>query len=450
MQITNFPRPVTYTEMKRFIGLVSWYRRFIQNFSVIAAPLHDLTKGKQKTKKLEWTKEADEAFVKMKTCLTTAPVMAIPDFTKKFVIQCDASNSGVGCVLTQGEGDEERPIAFDGRKFRGAELNYDTTQKQCLAVLFAVEKFRPYVEGYEFDVYTDHSALTWLFNKQDLTGRLARWVLRLQQYNFRIHFRKGSQNIVPDAISRIESLNVIETDSCFLDTDQWYIAMMAKIALNPVRLANWKLDGEKLFMKPNERSSQMFDESWKIVVPESGRDAVLRECHDDVKSAHLGVFKTKRRVLQKYYWPGIPLDVMQYVKRCEVCKMNKPKNELPHGFMGKFKEASRPWQMISLDLMGPFPSSPNQNTHLLVICDWFTKFPVLVPLRNATCRKVCDVLEKQVLLSFGVPEIVIVDNGPQFIGTEFKNLLTKYGVQKLWYNSRYHPQNNRKCYQMLR
>lgn len=164
--------------------------------------------------------------------------------------------------------------------------------------------------------------------------------------------------------------------------------------------------------------------------------------HDDSKSAHLGVAKTKNRIQQKYYWPGIPLDVDYYVKKCSICKQSKPRNSPPQGLMGQFKDANRPWQMISLDLMGPFPSSSNQNTMLLVICDWFTKFPILVPLRRATSRKVCDVLEKQVFLNYNVPEVVIADNGPQFISNDFKNVMSKYGIQKLWYNSRYHPQNN--------
>lgn len=442
-KIINYPRPKTCTELKRFVGLISWYRRFVRNFAIIAAPIHDLTKGKKKNQSLVWTEEANEAFIELKRCLTTAPVMATPDFTKKFKIQCDASSTGIGAVITQGEGDDERPIAFDGRKFRGAGLNYDTTQKECLAVVFAVEKFRPYVEGYEFEVYTDHSALTWLFNKQVLKGKLARWVLRLQQFNFKILFRKGSLNVVPDALSRIDAISTINDLSFEIEeTDTWYISMLAKVALSPGRFKNWKIDDERLYFKPNKNPQKLDEESWKIVVPESGRYDVLTECHDDSKSAHLGVAKTKNRIQQKYYWPGIPLDVDYYVKKCSICKQSKPRNSPPQGLMSQFKDANRPWQMISLDLMGPFPSSSNQNTMLLVICDWFTKFPILVPLRRATSRKVCDVLEKQVFLIYNVPEVVIADNGPQFISNDFKNLMSKYGIQKLWYNSRYHPQNN--------
>lgn len=439
--ILNFPRPKTCTELKRFIGLISWYRRFVKNFAIIAAPIHELTKGKRKNQPLVWTEQAHAAFISLKDSLTEAPVMATPDFSKKFKIQCDASNTGIGAVLTQGEGDEERPIAFDGRKFRGAEINYDTTQKECLAVVFAVEKFRPYVEGYEFEVYTDHSALTWLFNKQDLKGRLARWVLRLQEYNFKIFFRKGSLNVVPDALSRIEVLTTSSSTFEIEETDTWYIKMLSKVALNPVRFKNWKIDEGKLYLKLN-LSNKVVEDRWKTVVPESARYNILSECHDDARSAHLGIAKTKNRIIQKYYWPGLAIDVEYYVKNCETCKKCKNRNSQPQGLMGQYKEANRPWQMISLDLMGPFPSSSNQNTMLLVICDWFTKFPILVPMRRATGKKVSDILEKQVFLTYNVPEIVIADNGPQFISTEFKNLISKYGIQKLWYNSRYHPQNN--------
>lgn len=438
--VLNYPKPRTYRDMKRFLGLTSWYRKFIKNFAEIAAPLHDLTAGKSKYNVLKWTADSEHAFNELKNCLVSAPVLATPDFNKPFSIHCDASNFAIGAVLTQEIDNEPHPIAYISRKLRGAEVNYHTTEKECLAVVFALDKFRAYIEGYKFKVYTDHNALIWLFKKENLESRLARWVAKISQHDFETFYTKGKSNIVPDALSRIPEINLISFD--VQPQDEWYLKMLSKVALNPVRFKNWKIDDGKLYIHFEPRNQRKPLISWKLVVPNSARMNVLNECHDDPKSGHFGVFKSKERVLQRYYWPGVSIDVAKYVKGCLRCKATKTSCQPKQGLMGKFKSVSQPWQMIALDLMGPFPRSTCGNTMLLVICDWFTKFVVLQPMRQATSKKVADILEKKVLLEYGIPQIIIADNGQQFRGNEFKKLLKKYEIEKMWYNSRYTPQNN--------
>lgn len=440
-KIVNFPKPKSFTEMKRFIGLASWYRRFVKDFASISAPLHELLKGVKKGGKLVWSDEANASFLELKDSLVTAPVLATPDFAKKFTIHCDASKYGVGVVLTQGEGYDEHPIAFDGRKFRGAELNYSTPEQECLAVVFGVQKFRPFIEGFEFDIITDHHSLIWLLHQPNPANRLARWVLQLQQFDFQIRHRKGALNVVPDALSRIYPAIDLITFSV-ASSDEWYIDMKDKVLTSPYRFRNWKVENNLLFVKFDNRADCLHPDVWKMIVPESARMRVLEECHDEPTSGHVGIAKTKHRVLQRYFWPGVSKDVINYVNGCDVCKQCKSKNSLKHGKMGSYKIAQRPWQMISLDLMGPFPRSKLQNTALLVVCDWFTKYPVLVPLRNATSSKIIEIVEKQVFQVFNVPEIVIADNGKQFTAHEFKKYVMKYGIEKLWFNAYYHPQNN--------
>lgn len=182
---------------------------------------------------------------------------------------------------------------------------------------------------------------------------------------------------------------------------------------------------------------------WKAVVPKGSRNEVLKECHDDPKSAHLGVQKTIDRVLDRYYWPGLSRDVKLYVKGCRVCRMSKHDNVKPPGFMGKFRKARMPWQMISMDLLGPFPRSKAGNTSLLVISDWITKYPCLIPLRRAQAKDVVKNVEQKIFLEFSVPETVIMDNGSQFARSkELKALLKKYGISRLWSNCIYHAQSN--------
>lgn len=182
---------------------------------------------------------------------------------------------------------------------------------------------------------------------------------------------------------------------------------------------------------------------WKLVVPSPLRQEVLKECHDLATAAHLGVKKTVDRVFTKYYWPNVSQDVKEYVQRCKVCKMSKSGNQKPHGLMGKFREAPQPWQLISADILGPFPRSRHGNTCLLIVSDWFTKYPCIFTLRSAPAKKVIEVLEKEVFLQYGIPQAVIMDNGPQFgRSNKMKSLLKKYGIAKTWNNCFYHPQSN--------
>lgn len=241
--MNEYPQPRTSTEVKRFMGMASWYRRFIKDFATIAAPIHDVVAGVAKGKSINWTPDADKAFKALKNALANSPVLTTPDFTKPFTIHCDASNTGVGAVLSQGL--DEAPIAYASMKLTHEHKNYTTTEKECFAVLFGVEKFRPYVEGAKFTVVTDHSALKWLLHQQNLPDRLSRWITRMAPYNFDIVHRKGSSNVVPDALSRMfenddkRELSMVEIEANWIvqidamarvsvldcspkDTDEWY------------------------------------------------------------------------------------------------------------------------------------------------------------------------------------------------------------------------------------
>lgn len=203
--LVNFARPTTTTEIKRFIGTASWYRRFIQHFSTLVSPINDLLKGKKKGQAIKWNSAAEDSFLKLKQALVSAPILRSPDFTKDFIVQCDASNTGLGSVLLQQGESGEVVIAFASRSLSKAERNYTVTERECLAVIFSIEKFRPYIEGTHFTIITDHYSLLWLNNMKEPTGKLARWSVKLQQFDFTLVHRKGTLNVVPDFLSRIPS-----------------------------------------------------------------------------------------------------------------------------------------------------------------------------------------------------------------------------------------------------
>lgn len=433
--IVEFPSPINVKGVRSVMGMFEWYRRFIENFSVKAAPITDLLKNPHG--KFKWTDEAESAFNVLKTALTSAPILATPDFNLKFTIQTDACDDGMGAVLTQVQEGNERVIQFMSQKFSPAQRKYSTTEKECLAVILAVEKFRCYVEGVEFDVITDHASLKWLHNLKDPAGRLARWAVRLQAYNYTLLYRKGKLNVVPDALSRsVASLDLLGDD---FTLDKEYVNLKEKILLEPSAYSNFSVEDNVIYKYVHSRASKSF--SWKVLVPFNLRLNLIKENHNNSLASHQGIAKTIARIKDQYYWPSMRMDIKNYVRKCEICQLTKYPNITLRSEMGKQKEPSRPWEMISVDLIGPLPRSKKGNNFILVIIDVFTKFTLLHPINKPTSNKVIQFLEEQVFLMYGVPFVAIQDNGSQFISKKYKKLLADYEIRP-WFIATYHPQAN--------
>jgi len=197
--VAEWSEPTTIKQIRQFLGMASWYRRFIGNFSTIAAPLTQLTR---KNAQWKWGDEETIAFRALKERLISAPVLACPDFTRRFFLQTDASSTGLGAVLTQRYEESDRVIAYASRTLNAAERNYSATELECLAVIWSIRRMRNYLEGYDFTVITDHQALKWLRKIDSPTGCLGRWALELQQYNLEVQYRRGTLNRVANALSR--------------------------------------------------------------------------------------------------------------------------------------------------------------------------------------------------------------------------------------------------------
>ncbi|KAK9888747.1 hypothetical protein WA026_000974 [Henosepilachna vigintioctopunctata] len=434
----NYPTPKTTSDIKRLIGLVSWYRRFIKDFSAISAPINNLLHGKKKGQPIKWTAGAEDALSIIKERLTTAPVLASPDFSKPFVIQCDASMNAAGCVLYQECDGLEHPIAYASRSLTKTERKYSVTEKEALAVLFGIEHFRPYVEGTHFKVITDHHSLLWLKNLKDPAMRLARWSLKLSQYSFDIEHRKGVLNVVPDALSR--SIDLIDVKE--LTPDTWYSEMVKNVRKFPSKYPDFQVQNDCLYK--HVRHGFKIDSNlseWKLVIPTANRLKILKENHDLPTSAHFGISKTLARITEHYYWPKIKQSVRKYCLNCNVCKANKSSNQARMGLMGSYKMINFPFQLISLDLMGPFPKSKQGYKYLLVVSDWFTKFIFVHPLREANAKGVMNFMENNIFLIFGTPQIVVQDNATMFVSSHYTNFLKSYKITP-WFNAKRHPQAN--------
>ncbi|KAL6417431.1 hypothetical protein ACFW04_012743 [Cataglyphis niger] len=369
------------TDPEKFLGMASWYRRFIENFSTIAAPLTRLTK---KNARWTWGEDESTAFKQLKAALTTAPVLACPDFNRRFILQTDASTSGLGAVLTQYHEDGERVIAYASRTLSGAEKNYSATELECLAVVWGVRRMRDYLEGYAFT---------------------------LQQYDFEIKYRRGALNRVADALSRQPAVSAIQPIRC-----RWYAQKLEGTRRDPTAHPDYQVkDGElyRHILHTLDFKDNPTDEQWKLCVPRDGRGDILRQYHDAPTAGHGGVAKTIARIAERFYWPGMFRDIAGYVRQCPGCLAHKPIQQKPAGTLHA-TNVNRPWEHVTIDLVGPLPRSRRGHTWLLVMQDRYSKWTELAPLRQASAKAVTNEITNRVILRHGRPDIVITDNGIQF------------------------------------
>lgn len=297
--LVDIPQPTSMTEVRRLVGIASWYRRFVPNFSSVVASNTRLLK---KRVKFEVDDRCQEAWATIQDCLVTAHILSCPVFEKKFVLQTDASNVGIGEVLTQNYGDSETVICYLSSSLARQERNFATTDckvplcaKELLAILWAVGKLRPYLEGTHFSVITDHYSLLWLHNLENLSGRLARWVIRLQPYDFTVIHRKGKEHIIPDLLSRavpvidaVKEKKSHQTNGA-IQRDNWYDRLISAIQRKPCSYPEFCVEDGVLFKYVEERYPDLdgTTRSWKQVIPKSQRDKILKECHDQPIMAFL-------------------------------------------------------------------------------------------------------------------------------------------------------------------
>ncbi|XP_074114899.1 uncharacterized protein LOC141537675 [Cotesia typhae] len=432
--ITEIAPPRNLKELRQFLGMISWYRRFIPNCADRTKPLTSLL---QKRKKWKWEVTEQTAFEELKKCLKTAPILAAPDFSKSFSVQTDASDVGIGAVLTQEQDGNEKVIAYASRSLNKAEKNYTVTEKECLAVVWAIQKMRPYLEGYAFTVITDHQSLKWLRTMESPSGRVARWSLFLQQYDFDVVYRKGKWNKVADALSRSHPSNNDETDDSRSQLvieslelgDAWYERIKRGVENDPQRYAEYCLkDG--LLYRHAYHSLDYTDrgDTWKLCIPAAGVDKIMRENHDTPSAGHGGIAKTIARISRSYYWPRMRAEITEYVRRCIKCQAYKPSQQPPSAPMGTIP-ATRPWAVVSADIIGPKPRSSNGMSYLVVFQDKFTKWIEVHPLRQQKASAIARVFKEHVVLRFGRVETIITDNGTPFISKEFTSLLETFHIK---------------------
>ena len=429
--ITDLPRPTSAKQVSSFVSTCSWYRRFIPDFANIARPLTDLLK---KGTTFVWTENQQLAFDKLKTSITTAPCLATADDTKPFYLYTDASNYALGAVLCQGEEGFLRPIEFASRLMIPAERNYSTTEREALAVVWALDRFRGYLECAQVRLLTDHQPLRWLLTLKSPQGRLARWALRIQGYDADIKYVPGKVNCVADLLSRPPIPTTIAADLAAIEvsfepvsvvdlrTRQLADPDVAKIikALEaspplPTEVERWTGRG---FVTNRgvlyKCSSDDELEEPQLFAPRDMRDQIIRDHHDAETAGHLGTRRTFARIAQKFYWPGLWKEVADYVRCCTTCQRYKPSNSPPIGLI-QTPAPQRRFETIAVDLVGPLPCTPGGNRWILSAEDLATRYIEVFAVPEATAEVCARTLIAEYFLRYGVPRKMVSDNGTQFV-----------------------------------
>lgn len=431
--ILDYPSPKSVKDIRRLLGLAGFYQKFINRYSEITTPISNLLRKDRR--KFSWTEEAEKALDTLKTALVSAPVLANPDFRLPFIIETDSSDLAIGAVLVQMQHGERKTIAYFSKKLSSTQKRYSATERECLAVLLSIDHFKHFVEGSQFVVQTDAMSLTFLqtMSIESKSPRIARWALKLAKYDILLQYKKGSENIPADALSR--SINSVE---CTFP-DPYVVQLKKMIEQNPEKYTDFRIrDGKIYKFITNGTVCEDSGYRWKYLVPLVERKPIIKTIHEE---AHLGFLKTLAKLRERFYWPRMASDVKRFCHSCEICKESKIPNINVQPVCGKQKLCSRPWEMISMDFLGPYPRSKRGNIWLLVVCDYFSKFVMIQCLKTATAPSVCLFVENLIFNLFGAPNVCITDNAKVFKSEAFQNLLKKYEVSH-WNLAVYHPSPN--------
>ncbi len=476
--LKNFKRPTSVVEIQSFLGLASYYRRFIQNFADIAHPLIELTKGKKqkdnrknKAKRqvaeqttgndtFMWGNAEQTAFEQLRKCLTTPPIVAFPDFEKEFLIFTDASNYGIGAVLSQIQDGKEVVIAYSSRHLNAAERNYSAIEREALAIVYGIKRYRHYLQDDKFEIISDHRPLQWLEAHKDEKSRLGRWAIELAAVKYKVTYKPGKEHANADFLSRIRVVNAEErvdfTDNIIeeqrkdetcvkirryldegilpeqdeLDNPDW----VKEIELFHIKQGVLRRD----FLPPSKKRRQFIQE--QTVVPYSLRKNIMKEYHASLLAGHLAFLRTFFRIRDKYYWPRMLRDIKEYCRTCETCSLQR--RVVTRAFLHPLEITSAPFEVIGMDFLEPIkPESNNGNKYVLVMTDAFSKWTEVVALPNQTAETTCRALMEKIILYHGPPKIIVTDRGTNFTSRLFNNLCHELQTRHKT-TTAYHPQSN--------
>ena len=384
--IREIPSPTTATEVCSFLGLAGYYRRYVKGFAAIAAPLHALTR---KDEVFHWSEYCQNAFDQLKTLLTTSPITAFPDFSQAFCLYTDASTAGLGAILAQVRDGKERIICCASWALNKAEKSYPATKLECLAIVWTVAKFHPYLMAMPFEVFVDHYALQWLKTMRTGSALLHRWSAALEEYDFTVRHRPGKVQTHVDGLSRLPVGPAPPED-----------------ALLHIQV-NSEEEARRLAQEQHTATHLRGQALWKLFSDRYSHKAGHRIC-------------------------------IEVAQSCPQCQRG---SDYGHRLKTTGTIQSKgPWDTLFVDIVGPLPAD-HRHEFVIVFVDCFSRYSILVPASNHTASTVSEALLLHVVPYFGTPRRLLSDRGREFVGEVWASLTRSLGIQRLL-TSPYHPEGN--------
>jgi hypothetical protein len=409
--VEKFKKPTNAHEIRQFLGLTGYFRKFIKGFATIAAPLTMLTR---KNAVWNWGPEQDNAFRKLKQALVEKPVSAAyrPDAITE--VHTDASSQGLGAIILQKQSDDTlKPIAYFSRCTTPAEKFYHSFELETLAVVEALKRFSFYLLGLHFTIVTDCAAVRYTFSKRDLIPRIARWWLQVQQYDFEIVHRPGTAMRHADALSR-GALPIAEVSQ--VTVTDWFLALQLQDESLQIIIKQLQADPkEELHREYRYKSNRLYRRTLKgdrLVVPRAARWQIVKRYHDDV--GHVGFDRCVKAIEEQYWFAKMTRFIRKYCGSCLQCAYGKGNYGKREGQLHPIHKPDKPMDTVHIDHVGPFPKSRAGNSYVLTIIDSFTKYLVVKPTKTLGSAECIKILRDVFGTFLGYPRRIISDNGLAF------------------------------------
>jgi hypothetical protein len=456
--IRDWPIPTNVTELQSFLGFVNFYRRFIPKVALMSNPLFQLL---QKGNVFQWNSECQKSFEYLKSSLMGTPVLLIPDPEKPFRIECDASDFAIGAVLSQEDQLSRKwlPVAYFSRSLDSAERNYPIQEKELLALICSLRKWRHYIFGYEVQVSTDHQSLVTFLNHKNPSGRKARWLIELSEYPVKIVYKKGTENLIADTLSRRPDFVIASITSTVISDS----ALLRKIKLGYeqdsffVELVDYFTKSKPLGKPPKHSLGSIVD--WytfengllyfirdgtsRLCIPRDPDilNVVVSEAHDLPIAGHRNLSRTYKHLASSFYWPKMNTFVTEYIQRCDSCQRNKIAPTPAKPFLRPLQVPTRPWESCSMDFIVALPKS-NGYDAIYVVIDRLTKQGHFIPTITAVdAPGVAQLFVDNIVRLHGVPSEIISDRDPKFTSKFWKTIFSLLGT-KLGLSTSSHPETD--------
>ncbi|KAK1685186.1 hypothetical protein QYE76_046034 [Lolium multiflorum] len=433
--VLEWKSPKNAKEIRGFLGMAGYYRRFIEGFSKIAGPMTKLLK---KNTPFVWTDECETSFQTLKEKLTTAPVLAEPG--KDYTVYCDASKNGLGCVLMQ----DRKVIAYGSRQLKPHEHNYPVHDLELAAVVYALKSWRQFLYGSKCELYTDHKSLKYFFTQKELNMRQKRWLELIKDYELTINYTPGKANVVADALSRKSTENqpteweipkelrkeLEEAQILFIQGDT--VGSIATMRIMDEMYSDLKYEiirkqVDDLFIqeeikrigegKPSEFNLGEFDSLYfqkRICVPDDPevKSIILKEAHETPYSIHPGSTKMYMDLKEMFWWNNMKREIAQYVSECHTCQRVKAEHQSPAGLLKPLEIPEWKWDEIGMDFVTGLPMTSKKKDMIWVIVDRLTKSAHFIPVNQKDdSEKLVNIYVKEIVSKHGVPKKIVSDRG---------------------------------------